>query len=88
MDSIRLKLLGAFHDRWIFVEYLGVREFLISGEMVLPRGRNQDWVYDEVHLSDTGLIEHVVAFEAFAFKILSADLRVSFELLKAESQPI
>jgi hypothetical protein len=85
LSSIRLKLLGAFHDRWIFVEYLEVRDFLISGQMVLPNGRNQDWIYDEVHLSDSGLIEHVVQFETFAFRVESADIRVSFELLETQA---
>jgi hypothetical protein len=79
--SVQLRLLGAFHDRWVIVRYCGISAFSVSGELIFPPGHEQDWIYDEVHLSDSNRVEHVIQFEKFVIRAEAADLFVSFEPL-------
>jgi hypothetical protein len=63
------------------VRYVGVRDFWVSGQLILSASGEQDWIYDEVHLSGANLVEHVIEFERFAIRVEAADLFVSFEPL-------
>src|ERR1022692_4974754 len=40
--AVRLHVLGAFHDRVIRFDYMGVTDFSIEGQLVSANGRNLD----------------------------------------------
>ena len=69
VQAARLCLLGAFHDRDIYFDYEGILDFSIEGQLVIAGGRNLDWLYDEVHLCQSGSIEHVIEFEKAVIRI-------------------
>lgn len=81
VQAVRLCLLGAFHDRDIYFDYEGILDFSIEGQLVIAGGRNLDWLYDEVHLCQSGSIEHVIEFEKAVIRIECSDLKYSSTLL-------
>jgi hypothetical protein len=76
--DVQLCLLGAYHDRDIYFDYTDVTYLSIDGQLVAPTGRNLDWIYDEVHLCDSGLIEHIIEFGSSMIRIECVDFRYSF----------
>ena len=79
--DIRLVLLGAFHDRFISFTYMDVTDFSIQGQILERSGRMLDWLYDEVHLCDSGSVEHLIEFEQCVMRIECADFSVSDMLI-------
>ena len=75
--DVRLHLLGAFHDRVLCFAYTGVTDFSIHGQILDSSGRMLDWLYDEVHLCDSGLVEHSIEFEQCTMRIECVDFSVS-----------
>jgi hypothetical protein len=61
-----LRMLGAFHDRYISIAYENVTEFSLDGTLISGGSVDIDWIYDEVHLSPSGRVEHVIEFGRFA----------------------
>ncbi len=78
ITGIRMKLLGAYHDRTLPLDYSGVREFSVFGQIVLSNGRNQNWLYDEIQLCNSGTVEHLIEFEQFVIRVECCDLHLSF----------
>jgi hypothetical protein len=78
--SARIELLGAYHDRMISFDYLDVRDFSIEGQIMPASRQEADWLYDEVHLCDSGTVEHVIEFQLSVIRVECADLRCSFAL--------
>ena len=81
VQGLRIKLLGAYHDREIHLDYAGIVDLFIVGQLVLPSRQRPDWLYDEVHLCDSGSVEHLIEFETASMRIECADLSCSSVLL-------
>ena len=64
--EIRVRLLGAYHDRYLSLVYSGVRSYCLETPTDLkspPYGVGHgDWLYDEVRLSDRGYVLHEIEF--------------------------
>jgi hypothetical protein len=56
--SLRTRLLGAYHDGYIELEYPRVFSYTFSSTLI-DRG-HRDWRYDEIRLSDSGNIIHEI----------------------------
>ena len=56
---IKVRLLGAYHDGHIEIEYMYVRRYSINS--IYPN--HGDWGYDEIRLSDDGHVLHEIEFE-------------------------
>jgi len=82
LDGMVLKLLGAYHDRNIFIEYANVSELSFDGELISQDGRDLEWVYDEVHLLNSGRVEHVIEFSKCVMRIDCRDFDYRFEFLE------
>lgn len=65
--EIRVRLLGAWHDGHIELTYTKVQSYLfdtprkLESPMRLGKG-HEDWMIDEVRLSDLGYVVHEVEF--------------------------
>ena len=64
--EIRLKLLGAYHDGHIYLEYKNIQSYELRtpAEFVsLPLGVGHgDWLVDEIRLSERNLVLHEIEF--------------------------
>ncbi len=61
--SIILSLFGAYHDRIITLEYIGVERYSINSIDLKNASRgHSDLLMHEIRLSDNGLIVHEVVF--------------------------
>ena len=58
VPSIRITLLGAYHDRLIVLRYPGVRRY--SLEAVELECGHSGWRYDEFRATDQGLVLHQI----------------------------
>jgi hypothetical protein len=56
--SLRLRLLGAYHDRWLEFFYPKVFGYEMSGEGT--ESGHGDWLYDEFRLSSKGHLLHEI----------------------------
>lgn len=56
--SLRLRLLGAYHDRWLEFFYPKVFAYEMSGERT--GSGHGDWLYDEFRLSSKGRLLHEI----------------------------
>ncbi len=83
IERVQLRLLGAYHDRLISLSYLDVSDCSIHGQLVEGSRQNLDWLYDEVHLLDSGRVEHLIEFEACVMRIESADLVCEFTAVES-----
>jgi hypothetical protein len=81
IEAVCLCVLGAFHDRLIFFDYTGITDLSLEGRLVSASGSNPDWIYDEVHLCESGSVEHVIEFEESVIRIECADFRCSWKML-------
>ena len=77
--DVRLRLLGAYHDRKLCFDYWNVRDFSVEGQFIDSTGRDRDWLFDEVHLLESRRIEHIIAFEACEVRIKCEDLTYSYQ---------
>lgn len=85
--SVTLHLLGAFHDRTISIEYQDVNDLLLEGRLISSRRRDVEWLYDEVHLLDSGRVAHVIEFAECLVRIECSDLVYRFELFEEAVAP-
>jgi hypothetical protein len=81
--AITLSLLGAYHDGHIKLVYTNVTSYEMTtganGEARAKRGHG-DWLIDEIHLSDRGLVLHEILFSSGArWLIESEDIEYSWE---------
>jgi hypothetical protein len=83
--GVRLSSLGAYHDRMIHFDYANVAELSIEGEIVQRGGRRLDWLYDEIHLLDSGLVVHLIEFDGCIICIECSDFSFSQSLLDDQS---
>src|SRR5262245_48815645 len=65
--EIRVRLLGAYHDRHIELIYEGVKNYSLetSAEFKAPqayRAGHGDWLIDEIRLSESNLVLHEIEF--------------------------
>ncbi len=65
--EVRVRLLGAWHDGHIELTYTNVQSYLFETPRKLehpmrPSKGHEDWVIDEVRLSELGFVLHEVAF--------------------------
>lgn len=60
--EILVVLLGAFHNGYIEIRYKQVNRYTVT---LLPARDNRgygDWLLDEIHLSENGLVVHEIVF--------------------------
>ena len=76
--DIKVKLLGAYHDRYLYFIYKNVFSYSQTVSQVNPG----DWLYDEYQLSTNDKIIHEIAFDNGDLKIECEDIEFSQELLK------
>jgi hypothetical protein len=67
--NIHLQLLGAYHDCQITLSYSDVVSYSMvkPNEMGKSQGSNkghEDWLIDEIRLSETGLVVHEILFSS------------------------
>ncbi len=67
--EIRVRLLGAYHDRHMALIYEGVRSYSLesSGEFKFPPAHKTghgDWLIDEIRLSERNLVLHEIEFSS------------------------
>jgi hypothetical protein len=64
--EINLRLLGAYHDGYIDIQYQGVESYLLEtpSEFESPplNVGHGDWLIDEIRLSERGLALHEIKF--------------------------
>lgn len=74
--SIALSLLGAYHDRVIMIEYLGVESYSVNSSNLTECSRGHaDLLMHEIRLNKQSLIEHEVVFaNGGSFKVAFSDL--------------
>jgi len=63
--NIHLRLLGAFHDRKIEIQYKKIRNYelrFLPDASYQPSKWHGDWIIDEIRLSDEGLVIHEINF--------------------------
>jgi hypothetical protein len=70
-SHIKLRLLGAYHDGHIEIEYLNVRRYSIGCEFPA----HGDWGIDEIRLSDSGAVVHEIEIGATVWLIECEDIR-------------
>jgi hypothetical protein len=79
--AANLSLFGASrdpsHDRIISFSYVDVIDIEIAGRLI--HQRNLDWIYDEIHLCESGSIEHIIEFEEAIVRVECADVHFSYE---------
>lgn len=56
--DIELKLLGAYHDLFLFFTYVNVKSYVLS-DWNLELG-HKDWIRDEFRLSEKGFVLHEI----------------------------
>lgn len=59
-------LLGAFHDGFLSIEYLGVRDFSCHLSIVVRDTGFGDWLVDEISVGEEGFVIHEVRFSTGA----------------------
>jgi|HubBroStandDraft_3_1064219.scaffolds.fasta_scaffold147629_2 hypothetical protein len=86
LRGVLLLVLGAYHDRLISFDYSGVTDFEIQGQLV-HGPRRLDWLYDELHLTESGEVEHLIELELCVIGIRCADLTVTQLPIKDRDRP-
>jgi hypothetical protein len=81
--QIRVKLLGAYHDRYIELTYKKVRKYKLKAikdkDVPMSNIGHGDWLYDEFDVSRKGLVIHKVRFRSGStWQINCRDLEVNF----------
>ncbi len=68
--DVRIRLLGASHDGHIELTYRNVRRYRLGA----MGGKHGDWLYDEVRLSEQGLVLHEIEVGDTTWEIESEDV--------------
>ena len=68
---IKVRLLGAYHDGHIEIEYLNVKRYSIGSEFPA----HGDWDQDEIRLSETGAVIHEIEIGGSSWLIECEDIR-------------
>jgi|SRR5882724_1226479 len=63
--EIHIRLLAAYHDGYIDLSYFDVRSYSLTAAMAdfhpdMNNKGHQDWLYDEIRLSDRGNVLHEI----------------------------
>jgi hypothetical protein len=70
--EIRVRLLGAWHDGFIELVYQGVHKYTLADD--------SDWLYDELQLSDEGLVVHEIRWASGArWRVECADIMYDWQ---------
>ena len=72
--SIKVRLLGAYHDGHIELAYKNVRRYSLGS---INKGHG-DWMYDEVRLSDAGHVLHEIEIGGTTWLIECDDISYSW----------
>lgn len=72
--SIKLSLLGAYHDGYIDICYEDISRYQITSNAP----NHGDWLYDEVRASDDGQVIHEIELTNGAWFIECKDIRVKW----------
>jgi len=67
---IKLRLLGAYHDGHIEIEYANVVRYCIGAE----HRAHGDWGYDEIRISDQGRVLHEIEIGGTTWSIECEDI--------------
>lgn len=70
-SHIKLRLLGAYHDGHIEIEYLNVKRYSLGCEFPA----HGDWDQDEIRLSDAGTVIHEIEIGGTSWLIECEDIR-------------
>ena len=68
--QIKVRLLGAYHDGYIEIEYKNVAQYSMASDYP----NHGSWLYDEVRLSDTGSVIHEVEIGGSTWVIECEDI--------------
>lgn len=68
---IKVRLLGAYHDGYIEIEYVNVQHYSINSNYP----NHGDWGYDEIRLSDNGRVLHEIEIGGATWIIECEDIR-------------
>lgn len=71
---IKLRLLGAYHDGHIELEYTNVTRYSIGSDY----SDHGDWLYDEIRLSESGLVLHEIEIGGKTWIIEAEDICYSW----------
>jgi hypothetical protein len=72
--NIRLRLLGAYHDGHIELEYSNVNAYRLGSKF----SSHGDWGYDEVTISDRDVVVHAIELGGEIWSIECADIRFNW----------
>src|SRR4051812_13163180 len=68
---IETRLLGAYHDGFLDLKYLNVATYSLTKTSSF--GKHDDWLYDEVRLSENNLVLHEIDFASGASWLIECD---------------
>lgn len=69
--QIKLRLLGAYHDGHIEIEYVDVARYSVGSEFPM----HGDWDLDEIRLADNGRVLHEIEIGGTTWLIECQDIR-------------
>ena len=82
-SQIEIKLLGAYHDGFLFLSYKNVKKYSLNNNN--DSNGHGDWLYDEVRLSENDSVLHEIEFANGAiWKIECED--IEFEWMQFENE--
>ncbi len=79
---IKLRLLGAYHDGYIEIEYINVNRYSLGSEY----SSHGDWRFDEVRLSENGDVLHEIEIGGTTWMIECEDIRYSWLPMKEKEE--
>jgi hypothetical protein len=68
--DITIRMLGAYHDGYIELTYQRVHSYRLGSK----GSSHGDWLYDEIRLSERGLVLHEIEIGGTAWEIESEDV--------------
>ncbi len=79
---IKLRLLGAYHDGHIEIEYVNVNRYSLGSEY----SSHGDWLFDEIRLSKSGSVLHEIEIGGATWVIECEDIQYSWLPMKEEEE--
>lgn len=67
--QIELKLLGAYHDGYLVLNYCNVQNYCINNSS----DAHGDWLYDEIRISEDNLVIHEIEFLVDTYWIIKCE---------------